>query len=372
MKVLMLGDPYEPHVIKWVSALVREGVEIILFSFNPGDPSLFPSDERITFYHSGFSEKLITGRPGNLSKLSYLRVLPKLKHVITRHRPDILHAHYAAGYGLIGALTGFQPFVLSAWGSDVVHFPTISPLHRKMIRFILKKAGRVLCTSRYMAGHIAKLAAIQAEITPFGIDTRIFYPMNHRTNQNTGQFPIVIGTIKKMKPEYNLHTLICAFYHVRRLLPEQPLRLLMVGDGTERRRLEELTHRKGLDAFVNFTGYIPYSEIATYHNKLDIYVNVSLAESFGVSVLEASACQRPVVASGVGGLKEVVCHGHTGYLVEPGNIEAVARAICRLIKDPSLREKMGARGRAWVQQNYSLDSSVQQMLRVYHQVLQRK
>lgn len=376
MKVLILGDAYEPHIIKWVSALVREDVEIILFSFNPGDPSVFPSDERITFYHCGYSEKLITGRPGNLSKLTYLRALPKLKRVIGKHNPDILHAHYAAGYGLIGALAGFQPFVLSAWGSDVVHFPTISPLHRKMIRFVLKRAGRVLCTSGFMAGHIEKLAGVRAEITPFGIDTRIFSPMNQSANHSphypTQHSYIVIGTIKKMKPEYNLHTLIWAFYHLRRMLPEQPLRLLMVGDGTERRRLEELTHKIGLDPFVHFTGYIPYSEVAAYHNKLDIYVNVSLAESFGVSVLEASACQRPVVASSVGGLREVVRHGHTGYLVEPGNSEAAAKAVSRLVKDPALRKHMGAQGREWVKQNYSLSSSVQQMLSVYNQVMSGK
>src|SRR6056297_2989267 len=322
MKILMLADPYEPHIIKWVSALGRRNVEVILFSLVPGDPALYPSNHKITFYHGGFSERFITGRPGKFSKLSYLRTLPRLWRVIRKHRPDILHAHYASGYGLIGALSSFQPFVLSVWGSDVIHFPTISPLHRWMIRFVLKKARRVLSTSRFMTDYIERLAGVTPEVIPFGVDTRVFYPKRHKKNGH----PLVIGTIKKMKPEYSLHTLIQAFQQVRQMLPDQPMRLMLVGDGTERGRLEELVREAGLESFVDFTGYRPYSEVAEYHNSLDIYVNVSLAESFGVSVLEASACGRPVVASDVGGLREVVQQGQTGFLVEPGNSEATARA----------------------------------------------
>jgi len=368
MKILMLADPYEPHIIKWVSALGRQGVEIILFSLVPGDPALYPMDQKITFYHSGFSGKFITGRPGKLSKLSYLRTLPRLWRVIRKHRPDILHAHYASGYGLIGALSGFQPFVLSAWGSDVVHFPTISPLHRWMIRFVLKKARRVLSTSKFMSGYIERLTGITPVVTPFGIDTRVFYPQQQERNGNT----LVIGTIKKMKPEYSLHTLIQAFHQVRQMLPDQPMRLLLVGDGTERGRLEQLVQESGLSPFVDFAGYQPYAEVVDYHNSLDVYVNVSLAESFGVSVLEASACGRPVVASDVGGLREVVQEGYSGYLVEPGNSEATAQAICKLARDPALREQMGAHGREWVKRHYSLNSSVEKMLSVYRQVTKKQ
>jgi len=365
MKVLMLADPYEPHIIKWVSALGRQGLEIILFSLVPGDPALYTTDQPVTFYHCGFSDKLITGRPGKLSKMLYLRALPQLRRVIREHQPDVLHAHYASGYGLIGALSGFQPFLLSAWGSDVVHFPTISPIHRCMIRFVLKKARKVLSTSRFMTGYIERLAGVQAEIIPFGIDTRVFYPMNHQKNEHT----LVIGTIKKMKPEYSLHTLVNAFELVREMLPGEPLHLMLVGDGKERARLEEMVRSKGLEPFVEFCGYQPYARVARYHNRLDIYVNVSLEESFGVSVLEASACGRPVVASDVGGLPEVVRQGYTGYLVEPDNSRATAQAVYQLIKDPALRKKMGAQGREWVQHQYSLDSSVEKMVSVYRRLI---
>ena len=368
MKVLILADPYEPHIIKWVSALSRRGVDIILFSLVAGDPSLYPPDQQVIFYHSRFSGKFITGRPGNLSKLSYLFILPRLWRVIRKHKPDILHAHYATGYGLIGALSGFQPFVVSAWGSDVIHFPTISPLHRWMIRFVLKKARRVLSTSRFMAGYIEQLAGIKASITPFGVDTNVFTPMNHKKEDGN---TLVIGTIKKMKPEYSLQTLIKAFQRVRRMLPDQPMRLRLIGDGVERGRLEELVQKSGLSSYVDFAGYRPYAQIAEYHNSLDVYVNVSRAESFGVSVLEASACGRPVVASDVGGLREVVQQGGTGYLVEPGNSEATAQAIYKLASNPELRKKMGARGRAWVQKHYSLESSLEQMLSVYQQLIRQ-
>ncbi len=371
MKLLLLGDPHEPHIIKWATALEPQGVEVILFSFSRGDPGCYGRGSNITFYDCGFSNQLITGREGNLSKLLYLRVLPKLRRVIKHHRPDVVHAHYASGYGLIGALSGFRPFILSAWGSDITHFPYVSPLHRRMMVFILRRADAVLSTSHFMARKIQKLAGVNSWITPFGVDTTIFYDQNHRPGHKNSD-PLVIGTIKKMKPEYSIHILVWAFKRLREKLPHQPLRLLLVGDGSERSRLEGLVSSLGLDDAVDFTGYLPYSRVAEYHNKLDIYVNVSRAESFGVSVLEASACGRPVVATGVGGLSEVVRQGVTGFLVDPDDSEQTARAVYRLIQDPALRSRMGQEGRAWVCRHYSLQSSLNTMLKVYNKFLSPK
>ena len=377
MKILMLADPNEPHVIKWANALEKKGQEVVLFSFNPGDRSLYPPDSEITFYHCGMDAGLITGRPGSLSKLQYLKVLPRLRKVIRHHRPDLLHAHYAAGYGLTGALSGFRPFVVSAWGSDVIHFPTISPLHRMMMRFVLKKADAVLGTSRFMAAHIKELAGITARITPFGVDTGIFYNRqesgNFQADQNgsspAGDQVLTIGTVKKMKPEYNLTDLLDAFHHLRQMVGGRPLRLLLVGDGPERHRLEQRVKDMRLSDCVHFTGYIPWSDTPAYHNMIDIYANVSLAESFGVSVLEASACGRPVVAPDLGGLREVVRHDHTGYLVAPGDSKATARALNRLVGDPLLRHEMGQAGQRWVRTHYSMEASTEKMLSVYREMI---
>jgi glycosyltransferase involved in cell wall biosynthesis len=364
MKVLILGDPHEPHMIKWLTALAREGLEIILFSFTPGDPSLYRHVEGIDWYDCGLSRHLIKGRAGSIAKLAYLKALPKLRRIIRRHRPGLLHAHYASGYGLLAALSGFKPYMVSAWGNDVLDFPDISPLHKRMIRFVLQRADRVLSTSRFLASEIEERFGIASQITPFGVDTKVFCPDHHRSAEE----PLRIGSIKNMNPEYSLRNLLWTFKKVRTWLPETSLRFMIVGEGRGRSDLEGLARYLGIDGEVDFTGYIPYAGIVQYHNMIDVYVNLTTMESFGVSVLEASACERPVVASDVGGLRETVRNGTTGFLVQPGDIEQAAESVYRLILDHELRKKMGTEGRKLVQEYYSLEKSVNRMMGLYKEL----
>jgi glycosyltransferase involved in cell wall biosynthesis len=96
----------------------------------------------------------------------------------------------------------------------------------------------------------------------------------------------------------------------------------------------------------------------------------SVTEGLGTSLLDAMACARPVVATRVGGIPEVVVDGETGFLVPPRDSEALAAAIVRLVRDRGLREKMGAAGRARVQSAFSAEHMVKNTLRVYQRVAQ--
>lgn len=108
-----------------------------------------------------------------------------------------------------------------------------------------------------------------------------------------------------------------------------------------------------------------------YHSLLSIAVFPSIndSESFGVSVLEASACEVPIVASRIGGLPEVVQDGITGILVPPKDEAALAEAIEKLVLNAELRSKLGKAGRRFVQQNYELTSSVAKMTKQYREIL---
>jgi glycosyltransferase involved in cell wall biosynthesis len=98
---------------------------------------------------------------------------------------------------------------------------------------------------------------------------------------------------------------------------------------------------------------------------MDIAVYVSLYESFGVAVLEASACEKPVVVSNVGGLPEVVEGNKTGFIVAPKNIEETAVAINKLINDPELRCRMGEQGRKFVQDKYEWNKCIDKLITAY-------
>ena len=95
---------------------------------------------------------------------------------------------------------------------------------------------------------------------------------------------------------------------------------------------------------VNFTGELPHNEVADYYHRAHVLVNPSLSEAFGLSLVEAMASKIPVIATNVGGMKEVVEHGRTGLLVEPADPDALAEALIRLLKDDDLRRSMGEAG----------------------------
>jgi len=98
---------------------------------------------------------------------------------------------------------------------------------------------------------------------------------------------------------------------------------------------------------------------------MDIFVNVSRNESFGVSILESSACEKPIVASNIGGLKEVVVNNVTGFLVESENVDAIADAIEKLVIDKNLRKEMGMKGRKFVKENYEFSTNVEDTISLY-------
>ena len=108
-------------------------------------------------------------------------------------------------------------------------------------------------------------------------------------------------------------------------------------------------------------------DIVKYHNQIDIYVALSIddSESFGVAVLEASACCNPVVVSNVSGFSEVVENNLTGLIVQRQNINEAADAIIKLIKDEKLRRKLGNAGRERVNRLYNWKNNVEQMLKIY-------
>lgn len=107
-------------------------------------------------------------------------------------------------------------------------------------------------------------------------------------------------------------------------------------------------------------------------NRMDVFCAPSLSESFGVAVIEASACETPVVVSNVGGLPEVVIDEVTGFIVEPKHVEQLAEKILILVNDQSLRKQMGAAGRKFVLENYAWEKNVDTMESIYIETVTNK
>lgn len=365
MRLLILSDPSSSHTQKWANSLKRKGLEILIYGLNDvvSENLLDGLQVRCLSVKRDISNK----SDGSISKVVYLKALPDIYKIIKDFRPDILHAHYLTSYGFLGALSQFHPFVVSVWGSDIFTFPRKNIVYKKLVQFNISKAERILSTSNIMAEEINKYTTRKIEVVPFGIDLSNNY-------KAIGKFlfkdtDIVIGTVKLLENIYGIDLLIRAFRILKDKYPHLPMKLLIVGDGSQKNALKDLVSRFNLQRDTIFTGYIPHKEIMKYHAEIDIPVFLSRQESFGVSVLEAGFCSKPVVASEIPGFKEIIDNGYNGLLVSSENPSSAAEAIERLIFDRNLRSQLGNNAKDRVMEKYDWSQNVSKMIEIYESLI---
>jgi glycosyltransferase involved in cell wall biosynthesis len=198
-------------------------------------------------------------------------------------------------------------------------------------------------------------------VVPFGVDTEVFSPQKVVSPFKPGDF--ILGSIKSLEKIYNVDVLIKSY---ALLVPKFPfLKLLIAGEGAEEKKLKELAEKLGVSDGILFTGRIPFKDISKQYNSIDVLVNISEYESFGVSVIEAMACEKVVVVTNVGGLKDIVENDALGLKVNVGDVEQTAAALESLIVDKTKYQTIAANARKHVLANYSWENSLQQMLSIY-------
>ncbi|MFM7813807.1 MAG: glycosyltransferase family 4 protein, partial [Flavobacteriales bacterium] len=145
-------------------------------------------------------------------------------------------------------------------------------------------------------------------------------------------------------------------------------KIIIVGDGSERLNLEKLARAICPPDSYQFVGRVDYADVPKYLKEIDVFVNPSLNESFGVAVLEASSTGCAVIASRVGGLPEVVQDETTGLLCKPDDTSALTECMSRLIMHPEIRHRMGLAGAQFVRKEYDWDRCLQHMIDLYREM----
>ena len=370
MKLFIMSDAGNVHTQRWVTSLAARGAEVMLFSLSDAGLNFYegiPNVKCLSFSYNSLAKKRCGGN--TFSKLKYLNTVSFIKKAINGFSPDIIHAHFASSYGLLGALVGKHPYVVSVWGSDVYYFPRISPLHKFILKYNLSKADVVLSTGHAMAEETKLYTRKEPDITPFGVDVEKFRPMG---GGERADGELVIGTVKALWKVYGIDVLIRAFARVKSALCGRRVKLIIAGDGPELENLEVLCRELNVRADVDFVGRIPNAEVPAFISRMNLFVALSHSESFGVAAIEAMACEVPVVVSDADGFREVVPDGVTGYVVPRGDDAAAAEKILHLLQNPDIATEMGRNARKHVVENYSWGVSVDKMMQVYDKILLQK
>ncbi len=288
---------------------------------------------------------------------------------------DLVHAHSTFFAGIITAFamwTRRTPLIITAHGTDdVAQFPQRNLLHNHewlakwLTRICLKRADHIIAVSNYLRELLAmELVGSDKKISVIGmgVNTNLFHAIGKREARRQLDLPLqdkILLYVGNLQPLKGCQYLIRAMA----LMKRPDCRLVMVGEGREKRRLKTLSDSLGLP--VTFVGAILKEEVLLWMSAADLLVHPTLSEGFGLVVLEALSCGLPVVASNVGGIPEQINDGVNGYLVEPANVPALAEAINNGLKEGT---DLSTHCRQTALQ-HDIDLQVDRVLAVYNTVL---
>lgn len=355
-RILFLADINSSHTQKWATGLASDSFEVGIFSLNHSSKNWWNDSENITC----LSQPNNSAPKKLAAKLNYLFFLPKLIWIILKFRPNVIHAHYASSYGLLGALTLFKPLFVSAWGSDIMEFPKKNIVCKLVTKFVLFRARKIFVTSSVLKKEIAQYTGKEVTLIPFGINLNKFY---HIESSKKDYF--TFGCIKYLEKIYNIDKVIIAFNWLVKKYQRAHLQLIIVGDGSERERLEQLVSFYGLTEHVKFTGEVPHSKVPFYLNKLDVLVNVSETESFGVSVAEALACRVPVIVSNIEGFKDIIPDKTHGLITRSTQPEDILFCMEDYLLDAELRNNLAKTGYQFIREKFNWNDNLKQMEEMY-------
>lgn len=349
----------QTHVRDLASKLSKTGFNVIIVS------------RRVGLGDVAFQEAEGYHTVNSLIPVDILMVPPDprdLEEALREAKPDVVHSHHiftltplmalkVAHDMNIGRLATNHTIFLAydfrlLWNTVSIVLPT---------RYYLQYAQAVISISKAADTFVESIMGSEFParryVIPNGVDVERFKPPTREPDEDSILF---IGRLVYRK---GLHVLIEAF---SRIADNRDATLYVAGGGYMEIPSKILAKAYGVDDKVKFLGVVPESEKPKIYGKAKIVVVPSLFnESFGITALEAMASGRPLIATKVGGLEELVKHGKTGILVNPGSPDELADAIEMLLDDKNLRSRLGENARREAELEYSWDVVINKIINVY-------
>lgn len=311
--------------------------------------------------------------PGSLRQALTLLLLPAYlagfrraaRRAVSDFSPALVHAHWWFPGGWVAASLG-RPYLVTSHGSDVRLFER-GRWWRGVGRRVLRRAGAVTAASRFLADEIERQAGPlprQVAVTPMPIDVALF----DRGRAAPKAVPPRILYAGNLVPSKGVDVLIRAFAQLQER--HVPCRLKILGEGVEEGSLRRLAHDLGVADNVDWSPFVAQSHMPAEYGASTITVLASRgnAEGLGLTLVEALVAGCAVVATGAGGIPEVIQDGETGLLVADGDHRDLADKIARLLQNPALRTRLTETGRTRVIDRYAPASAASRFLALYDAV----
>ncbi len=291
-----------------------------------------------------------------------------LRGLVQRAQPNLINLHFADNatlYALALAQWFHLPLIVSLHGTDVERLPHERRVYRWLLHEALRNATAITaCSSALLdsvtSSHLSMNAP--AVVISNGIAVETFAKAEPCPHER----PYIL-TISRLVHAKGVDLILRGFAQ----LPAEyhHVSLWIIGDGPLRSKLERLAFELGLRDRVLFLGSISQELVSSLIAGCEVLALGSRSEAFGIVLLEAMAAGKPVIATAIGGIPELVSHGQNGLLVPPEDPEALSNAMAQLLADAELRRVMGQHGRSFVQRHYTWERQGERFLDLYRKVL---
>ncbi len=364
LRVLQVGKFYPPHMggiethLQALCGALRNHADVRVIVSSEGRNTIEEMVdsvpvERLSTLLTAFSTSI---SPGMVSR-------------IRRSEGELVHIHLPNPAAVLAYLaSGHRGPLVMTYHSDTVKQKVLGRMFEPLLNAALRKSAAIIATS---PNYLATSGVLQAfrdrcHVIPYGIDTAQFEQCAPEAVRSVRErygerLAISVGRLVYYK---GFEVLIRAMASVRG-------KLVIVGDGPLRGELESLAARLGVTDKVMFAGEIDNAGVTPYYHAADLFALASVArsEAFGIVQIEAMAAGVPVVNTSLdSGVPFVSLHGQTGLTVPPGNPQALAVAINRLLDDRDLRQSLGQAGVRRARQEFSLDTMLRRTLQLYQTV----
>jgi len=365
MKICYLSSP-GIHTNRWAKYFADNGHDVHLIT--SAEPSDSISNVKLHLFKRIGPRTQVVNYP-----INSVPMMLQFKRMLKNIKPDILHAHYIMETTLLGAASGFHPFVVTPWGSDVLIAPQKSRMSRWVIKYVLKRADIITYDGEHIMERLIELGAEPQKLCRihWGTNTQKFSPKqrNERMKEDLGILnPPVIISSKNLEPRYDIESLIKSIPLVLKKSPKA--QFVIAGSGSQETQMKQLAKSLGVSDSVKFVGFIPSDEFPKYLASADIYVCTSLSDGgLAIATKEAMACQLPVVITDLEVNTEWIENGENGFIVPQKDPKALAEKIIYLIEHEEMRMAFGEKGRRLVKEVFEYDEELKKVEDIYQQLI---
>lgn len=301
-----------------------------------------------------------------------LALASRMAGVAKDARLDLLHVHYAIPHSVSAMLAsqmlgGRLPFITTLHGTDVT-LVGADPSYLPITRFAIESSPAITCISAHLREQVVQVFGIDRDVRviPNFVNGDIYRPASDPALRaryaDSGE--MLLAHLSNFRPVKRILDCIETFAI---LAPRVPSRLLMIGDGPDRQAAERLAVKRGVRNRVQFLG--KWKGVASLLGVTDLLLLPSQMESFGLAALEAMACGAVPVATRVGGLPEVVTHGHDGFLVPVGDTRAMARAAESVLRSPARLREMRVAARETALSRFGSEAVIRMYVSLYESLV---